>query len=261
MTERDISQLSGAAISDSCQRVQSAQCRAGPHPSIDSQEILNSRLINWLSPAFPIGAFAYSHGLETAVEKRLVSDVNDLQSWLTDLCQKGSLNNDLVLLSMVWRTVAENDRGRLREISELASALTPSAERSLEAHALGEAFITAVRTGWPCRHFDDWLKTVELPVAYPVAVGLATSVHRMDKSFVLSVYATSVISNLLSSAIRLGIIGQSDGLKVQAHLEKVIDIQTHNLIDAGPDQLGGACLVSDLCSLQHETQEIRLFRT
>lgn len=264
MAERETfqPQRSGPAAFGKDHQIQTAEPGSGGRAkNHESLPVLNSRLMCWLSPAFPIGAYAYSHGLEKAVESLLISNSESLEAWLTDLCLKGSLNNDLVILSWISRAVSENDRNRVGEVSELASALAPSGERHLEAHALGSAFITAIMTGWPDPDFEEWLRVVELPVAYPVAVGLATSVHGMGNKLVLSAYATSFISNLLSSAIRLGVIGQSKSQIIQAHIESVIDTQTDSLLVATPDQLGGGCFVSDLCSLQHETQNVRLFRT
>ncbi|MGI9570985.1 MAG: urease accessory protein UreF, partial [Desulfobulbia bacterium] len=146
-------------------------------------------------------------------------------------------------------------------ISELASALSPSAERSLETHAMGEAFVIAVSAGWPSRQLETWISHLDTPITYPVAIGLATSPYELDQTVVLSAYATSVISNLLSAAIRLSVIGQSDAQVIQAGLESLVDSQAEKLTDATLDQLGSACLMSDLCSIQHETMNTRLFRT
>src|SRR3954451_15457566 len=102
----------------------------------------------WLSPAFPVGAFAYSHGLEWAVESGAVDDAATLRDWIGDLVTQGSARNDSILVAEAWR--AARDPARLTEVHELALALAPSRERLLESASQGAAFVTAIRTAWPC---------------------------------------------------------------------------------------------------------------
>src|SRR3712207_3507954 len=87
------------------------------------------RLLAFLSPAFPVGAYAYSHGLERAIHDGRVSGRDDLRDWLADLLTHGSLWSESVLFSAAWRAAARLDIGALLEIQELAEALAPSRER------------------------------------------------------------------------------------------------------------------------------------
>ena len=109
-----------------------------------------AQLLVWLSPAFPVGAFAYSHGLEKAVEKGLIKDRPTLGAWLEDLIDHGSLRNDLILLAAAWRAATRQNAAELSEIAELAAAFQPSAERRLETITQGGSFLLQIDAAWPC---------------------------------------------------------------------------------------------------------------
>jgi urease accessory protein len=218
---------------------------------------IDPRLLVWLSPSFPVGAFAYSHGLELAADRGWVRNRSDLAAWLTDLVTLGSLRNDLVLLAEAWRAATDGD-ARLAAVAELALALQPSAERLLETVTQGTAFVAVVADAWSA-------EPLPLPkgqdVAYPVAVGAITAIQGIALPGALLAFGIAFVSGLVSAAIRLSIVGQTDGQRVIAQLmAPLADIaawaETSTL-----DDLGGATLRSDLASLAHETQYSRLFRS
>jgi urease accessory protein len=216
----------------------------------------------WLSPSFPVGAFAYSQGLEQAVERGWVRDAAMLQAWLEDLVMHGSLGNDLVLLAAAWRATAEGNAAALRAVAILSVALQPSAERHLETTQQGRSFIGAMASAWPCpatAKLEDLLR--ETDIGYPVAVGSATAGHGIALDDTLSAYALAFVSNAASAAIRLSVIGQTDGQRVVAALVPAIGIAVQRASRSSLDDLGSATLRADIASLAHETQYSRLFRS
>lgn len=218
-------------------------------------------LFVWLSPSFPVGAFAYSHGLERAAEQGSVKDRATLTDWIGDLVTLGSVRNDLILLASAWRASRAGDEARLAEIAGLAVALQTSTERRLEAVGQGQAFVAAIRASWPCAAIER-LKTVwPGEVAYPVAVGVAASGHGIALAPALNAYALAVASNLVSAALRLSLIGHTDGQAVLAELIPAIEAAAHTAASSELDDLGSATFASDLAAIQHETQAARLFRT
>src|SRR3546814_2931918 len=88
-----------------------------------------------MSPAWPIGAFAHSGGLEWAVEAGLVTDRASTADWIGDLIARGSAHNDMVLFVHAWRAARAGDRDGLLEIADLGAASQTSHERRLEATA------------------------------------------------------------------------------------------------------------------------------
>ncbi|PDS75488.1 urease accessory protein UreF [Rhizobium sp. L43] len=212
------------------------------------------RLTAWLSPAFPIGGFAYSGGLERAVADGLVTDAASLAAWIGTLIDHGSVWNDAVLLAESHRGQAEP--ARLADVAALAEALAGSRERHQETMLLGDAFLAAARA-WPNEVFE------RLPrkAAYPIAVGAVAGAHGIGPEKVLAVFLHAYASQAVSSGIRLGVAGQKDGVAVLAGLEERIAEVARRAAASTLDDLGSATVQADIASLRHETQATRLFRS
>ncbi|TCU32413.1 urease accessory protein UreF [Rhizobium azibense] len=218
----------------------------------DLQALL--RLMAWLSPAFPIGAFAYSGGLERAVHDRLVTDAASLDGWIETLLSHGSIWNDAVLFAVSWR--GQSDAGELAQIGALAEALAGSRERHQETTLLGDAFLEAARA-WPDTVFDRLPRAI----AYPVAVGAVAGAHGIELQKALAAFLHAYVSQSVSAGIRLGVAGQKDGAAILARLEEAIAATAHRASGSTLDDLGSAAVQADIASLRHETQTTRLFRS
>jgi urease accessory protein len=220
-----------------------------------------SRLLTWFSPAFPIGAFAFSHGLEWAVEAGDIEDRESLKAWLAALLAQGSGWTDAVLFAEAHRAVEMRSVKRLAAVAELAVALQPSRERRLEATMQGDAFVKAVETGWPNRGLALLRETAQAPFALSIAAGSASAGADVARGDALTAYLTGFCQNLVSAAVRLAPIGQSDGLMVMSALEPVIVATAARAVKSRLADAGGLALRSDIASMRHETQMTRLFRS
>lgn len=217
-------------------------------------------LLVWLSPSFPVGSFAYSHGLEWAVETGDIHNLGSLEEWVGTLIQQGGLWSDAVLLALTHKAVIANNVATLAEIAELAAALAPSKERRMETLHQGAAFLSAVRAAWPCEAF--LLATpFENEIAFPVAIGIAAAGHRLALPSAIEAYLVSFAANLVSAAVRLVPLGQTDGTKAVAKLVPLARKEAMRAADATIDDVGGAAFRSDIASMKHETQYTRLFRS
>lgn len=212
------------------------------------------KLLAWMSPAFPVGAFSYSGGLESAVNDRRLSSANDLRNWILLLLRRGTLWNDAVLLAQAWRCHAEP--GELAELCELGRALAGSAERYRETVLLGDAFLSAA-TAWP----QEVLNRLSKETPYPVAVGAVASAHGIRLEDALAAYLHSGVSQYVSAGIRLGISGQKDGVAILAQLESDITDVAERAVASVLADLGSATILADTSSMRHEIQETRLFRS
>jgi urease accessory protein len=215
----------------------------------------------WFSPMFPVGAFAYSHGLEWAHEAGDISNADELRDWLATLVQRGAFHNDAILLGAAYRAGLQGGAQELAELNELALALATSRERRLETGTQGNAFLLAIRKSWPCASLRLLGEPSEEDVAYPVAVAVAAAGHKLSLNATLHMFCLGFVSNCVSAAIRLGIIGQTDGQRVIASLLPAIYDTAHACASKDIDELGGSAFRSDLASLRHETQYTRLFRS
>jgi urease accessory protein len=218
-------------------------------------------LFLWLSPAFPIGAFAYSHGLEWAVETGDIVGAGSLKLWLEDLSDHGAPRADARLFAAAHRAVSRQDWIGLNEANELAIALAGSMERRLETSAQGSAFLVAARAAWDCEALAHLPAAGGDPVAYPVAVGVASAGRGFALESALPAFVVAVFANLVSAAVRLSAIGQTDGQRVLAALLPRLTAMAADCADGDLAALGGCAFRSDLAALKHETQYSRLFRS
>ncbi|MBN8997516.1 MAG: urease accessory protein UreF [Rhizobiales bacterium] len=221
------------------------------------------RLLAWLSPAFPVGAYSYSHGLEWAIEDGTVTTPADLQSWIADVLRHGGGRSDAILFAAAWRAARAGDQRALAEVAELAAALQPSRERHLETTAQGRAFLDTVAATWPDARLAALATAFPAgtPIAYPVAVAMAAASEGVPLRPALAAFAGGFVANLVSAGVRAIPIGQTDGQRIIAALAPMVEELARFAEGATPDDLGGAALRADIASMKHETQYTRLFRS
>jgi len=219
------------------------------------------RLMAWLSPAYPVGAFSYSSGIEWAVESGDVTDAETLRRWLSVIVTEGGGFCDAVFFVHAHRAIASSDDKALREVAELAAAFAPSKERHLETTAQGRAFVEATRAAWPCAALDRLAAIWDGAIAYPVAVGVAAAGHGVSVEPALNAYLHAVTANLISAGVRLVPLGQTDGQRLLAAFEPIVAATAARALSIPLDQVGGAAFRADIASMRHETQYTRLFRS
>ncbi len=216
------------------------------------------RLLAWLSPAYPIGAFSYSHGVETAVEEGFIKDRVSLVTWLETVLGDGTGRVDGALFATAWRAADARDWPGFREIAERAAAWRGTSEMALESRQQGGSFLSITRTAWPHPDFNE----VEADLALPVAVALATALHGIALETALEAYLHAFMANLISAAVRTVPLGQTDGQLALAALEDAVRRAVQAAVAVTDlDDVGTATPLLDWCSLHHEIQYTRLFRS
>jgi urease accessory protein len=219
------------------------------------------RLMTWLSPSFPVGAFSYSSGIEWAVEAGDIVDAASLREWLAAMLADGSGFCDGVFVARAHRAAISRDHVALREIAELATAFVPSRERQLETSSQGNAFIAIARSAWNCDGLDPLIAACEGATVYPVAVGIVSAAHAIPLPPTVHAFLHALVSNWISAGARLVPLGQTDSQRVLAALEPVVAATGARVLTASLDDLGSATFRADLAGLRHETQYTRLFRS
>lgn len=220
-----------------------------PYYPYMSQNTDLHKLHAWLSPAYPVGAFSYSHGLEFAVTTGDVTNASELQAWVTDVTLLGSGRNDVILLSHAYR--ADSDDA-LNQLAALAEALAPSRERHLEAMAQGAAFARTTS--------DVWTDEMQ-GMPYPVAIGVAARNHGIAIESTASLYLHSFVANIISAGVRFIPLGQTEGQKVLAALFEPIEKLVATALTLSLEDLGSTAFRADMASMQHETMQTRIFRS
>jgi urease accessory protein len=259
--------------------------------SIDARQLLI--LLNWMSPAFPVGTFAYSHGLEQAIADGSVKNADGLKGWIEDVITRGSGWNDAVLFAQCWERDAQ-------ELNDLALALPTSKERYFETTELGRAFEVASSLFLPSpprmwgrglgegvaqrRNASKDLQAEGPPhpalsppeagargsiengggsgeISYPIAAGVACNAAGIHKSYALLAFLQGFSNALISVGVRLIPLGQTRGLEVMRDLMPVIAATADRAGNASLEDLGSIAIASDIAAMKHETLTTRIFRT
>ena len=212
------------------------------------------RLLTWLSPAFPVGSFAWSQGLETAIVDGRVKTGPQLKDWIAGTLNHGGLKTDAIVLAHAHRGADAAEV--LQDLADLVLALTAPSERAMETTLTGEAFGIAARA-WP----SDVYARLPQPCPYPVAVGAIAAAHGIGLHETLVGYLTASAHSQVSVAVRLVPLGQTTGLQVMAGLELAIAARADAAAAATTDDLGGIAYAAEIAQMRHETIGTRVFRS
>lgn len=219
------------------------------------------KLTAWLSPSFPVGAYSYSHGIEYAVEAGLVRDAAGLTGWLATIIAHGAGRIDAALFLAAHRAVLAGDDAALAWAAERGDVLRGTAETALESSAQGTAFLATLRAAWPDPRLDRWAQALDRPPAYAVAAGVSAALSGIGEEMALALFLQAVAANLISAAVRIIPLGQTDGQRVTAALEAPLLAAARAALDRPLEDLGAAAPMVDWTSMTHETQYTRLFRS
>ena len=241
------------------------QRTALPPDRLEDEHELSSaalyRLLAWLSPGYPVGAFSYSSGIEWAVEAGDIRDAETLQRWIAAVIAEGSGFCDAVFFAHAHRAVEQANVAALHEVAELSAAFAPSKERHLETTAQGRAFLDVTRAAWPCASLDALVATWPGPYAYPVAVAVAAAGHGIALAPALHGFLHAVAANLVSAGVRLIPLGQTAGQRILAALGPVLQAAGERAQATPIADVGSATVRADIAGMRHETQYTRLFRS
>jgi urease accessory protein len=231
-------------------------------PSTTITEAGLFRLLTWLSPAYPVGAYSYSHGIEYAVEAALIASRDGLVAYVATALEAGTGRVDAALLSAAWCAAREGDAARLDEVADLAAAWRGTAEMALETETQGRAFLSTTRATWPHPGLDALaVLRADGMVALPVAVGAAAAFHGISQALALAGFLHACAANLVSAGIRLIPLGQTDGQRALAALEPVVAHAVATAMATPLEEIATSAPVIDWCSMRHESQYTRLFRS
>lgn len=218
------------------------------------------RLLTWASPAFPTGAFSYSHGIEFAVEEGLVTNAAQLQDWVGWILRRGAPYADAVLFAHAQRAAEAGNDAKLDEIAEIAAAMRGTAETAMESLQQGASFFDTAEAVWPSERMAAFLKRTGTRPALPIAVALACA-GTIPLPEALAAFLHAGAANLVSAGVRLIPLGQTDGQRSIAALEGAVTETVERALATSLDDLATAAPMVDWTSMRHETQYTRLFRS
>lgn len=218
------------------------------------------RLFSWLSPAFPIGGFAYSQGLEMAIADGRVRESSRLAEWIEGQLHSGTLRTDAYFLAIAARAVISGDWIQLSKANELCLALQISAERDKETRDQAQSFLQAA-SAWSTAISEDLSAALKRPMALPIAFGAMAGLHGVSPQAAIAGFANSAVVQQISVGVRLIPLGQTAGLSIQAGLEPKIARLSAEAMSAQLDDIWGLSYGTDIASLRHEDLRVRIFRS
>lgn len=205
------------------------------------------RLVQMLSPAFPVGAFAHSQGLEQAISAGSVTDQASLEGWIRAVLSHGAGRLDAAFLG-----AARDDSACIETVSAHYLALMPSPGRDREARELGEGF---------CRLMGAMGVAVPPRLPLPVAVGVATRGLAVATPEVLALWLQGVAAQLVSVAVRFMPLGQAAGQAVLSRLAPLIAALAEAAAEAPFEHAWSFTPGADIASIRQGQMETRIFRS
>ncbi len=218
-------------------------------------------VLTWFSPSYPIGSYAYSHGLEYAVEEGLVKDPQTLLGWIRDLLFFGTGYNDSIIINSIYDSVANDNCVEFDYISQIANAIKPTKEIALESYQQGVSFKNILMDVYSNSNLTFYLNRLDDCITYPSVVGVAGGIFEVEKKLLLHSYLHAFTSNILSAALRIMPIGQTEIQKIIFQMKDNVEEMTNKSLGLSLSDLGSSVFISDWASSKHQNQYTRLFRS
>jgi urease accessory protein len=211
-------------------------------------------LLQLASPALPVGGFAYSQGLEKAIEDGLVTDAPTAERWIRDLLLLSLARLEAPLWLRAFDAQACGDGARLARWNDEALAARETAELRAETVQMGRSLLRVM----PALQLAP--PPLE-PIAYPVAFACACAQLGIEREAALAAYLWTWVENQVLVAVKSVPLGQQAGqtLLFSLHPALAEAVQTAAALD--DDALGSATTAFALTCARHELQYSRLYRS
>ena len=198
----------------------------------------------WFSSSFPVGSYAYSHGLEAIIDNKLIKNKNDVEEFLNALLFNGTLRNEYIFIKSVYEG---------KEINNLILSSASSKERQIEMVDMGNSFRKIMKQSWDLELAEN--------TAFTYCLTKAAIHFNIKFEYLIKFYLQSFISNLINVCVKHIPISQKDGQKLNViYINKIQDfLQKSEKLNL--EDIGSAFFIGDLFSIKHENLETRIYLT
>lgn len=198
----------------------------------------------WFSSSFPIGSYAYSHGVESLIDTKKIQNKSDVIEFLEAVLNYGTLRNDYIFIKSIYNNL---------EINDLILSNATSKERQIEMIAMGNSFRNIMR--------DSWDLNLQENSAFIYCLSKAAIYFNIDFNDLIKFYFQSFISNLITVCVKHIPVSQKDGQSINVMFINKIQDFINNSKDLTIDDIGTTFFIGDLFSMKHENQETRIYLT
>ena len=198
----------------------------------------------WFSSSFPIGSYAYSHGLEALIDDKKIKNKDDVKEFLDALLFYGTLRNDYIFMKSIYKG---------EEINELILASASSKERQIEMIDMGNSFRKIMKDSWE----------LSLPENTSFIYCLAKAGLHFDIKFddLIKFYLQSFISNLINVCVKHIPMSQKDGQSLNViFINQIQEFLTHSDKLTLKD-IGSTFFIGDIFAIKHENLDSRIYLT
>ena len=198
----------------------------------------------WFSSSFPIGSYAYSHGLEALIDDKKIKNNNDVKEYLDALLLYGTLRNDYIFIKSIYKG---------DEINQLILASASSKERQIEMIDMGNSFRKIMKDSWE----------LSLPVNTSFIYCLAKAGLHFNIKFddLIKFYLQSFITNLINVCVKHIPMSQKDGQSLNViFINQIQEFLSHSDKLTLKD-IGSSFFIGDIFAIKHEYLDSRIYLT
>lgn len=214
------------------------------------------RLLQLSSPTLPIGGYAYSQGVEAAVNAKLVVDENSAFEWLKSVLMTGVAYGDLALLNHFYQAWQVLDTQKLQELNELSSAIRETHELWQEDQHLAKALMRLTKS-----LEIDFADRASGDICYPYVYARLAQSWQATASECLTAFSWSWVENQIAALIKLVPLGQTQGQVLMLKMDDVVLKSVEVAQTVQTEEIGNSLMQLAILSSHHETQYSRLFRS
>ena len=198
----------------------------------------------WFSSSFPVGSYAYSHGLEAIIDNKLINNKNDVEEFLNALLFNGTLRNEYIFIKSIYEG---------KEINDLMLSSASSKERQIEMIDMGNSFRKIMKQSWDFELAEN--------TAFTYCLTKAAIHFNIKFDYLIKFYLQSFISNLINVCVKHIPISQKDGQKLNVIFINQIQDFLQKSEKLNLEDIGSTFFIGDLFSIKHENLETRIYLT
>ena len=198
----------------------------------------------WFSSSFPVGSYAYSHGLEAIIDNKLIKSKNDVEEFLNALLFNGTLRNEYIFIKSIYEG---------KEINDLMLSSASSKERQIEMVDMGNSFRKIMKQSWDFELAEN--------TAFTYCLTKAAIHFNIKFDYLIKFYLQSFISNLINVCVKHIPISQKDGQKLNVIFINKIQDFLRKSEKLNLEDIGSTFFIGDLFSIKHENLETRIYLT
>jgi urease accessory protein len=229
---------------------------------LNDQDRALLRLMQLASPTLPVGAYSYSEGLETLVDRGQITSAKDLDDWLMAELTYGSVRIDGALLLRAYQATKARDFGRLTDWNAWLSAARESEELRSQSLQMGRSLLKLAAD-------LHWITDAQLPLIrfqtdgchFAIAFGAIAAIWELDTRSALLAYLQSWGNNLIAAGIKLIPLGQTAGQRILLELSDRLPEISDRIAQLADVDLTSSTWGLSIASMGHEIQYSRLFRS